>query len=882
MTPNLLTEQLLSFLTDLRQEGYIIGVGQLVSVERLIFALTEQEKLPKDLKNLKTYIAPLICQSPEEQIDFYQRFEQFVLQNHRVVNSQSIPESKKSHTIQVLKKFQWREKLWKSSFWLILCGLLIIAGVVYQQEIQDYFDSSQQQSIPTPTPAPKPDLMLEPEISQWIYFATGFLLLVLILMLWRWNQQAFLKRQLPISPPDLKQLFIKPIDTDLFPAIQLARSSQQLRKHIDVPSKELDIKASLNATLDNAGFFVPVYATRKQSPEYLILVDRVTFKDHHSYLVDELLKRLHDEGLYFEQFYFDADPRRCYAKDDNQPIPLLMLASRYPEYRLLIFSDAQGLIDPLTGQLAVWVSQLFDWEQRSVLMFSIEAHLQYRQQLLQGMDFMVVPANEQGLAMLAAQWRAEPISLQSPDSKHYPRYLLLRPHRVLERHPLDKDELAQLMAQLEEYLDAKALLWLAACAVYPEVKWQLTVYLGQELNVLSAARLGQLAKLPWLRYGYMPDWLRRALIVRLSKQQDKQIREVLTALLMQTIDKSELEFNVALPKGAVATMRWLLKRWAKQTNQWDDLRDTVFISFMQNDLSVRLPRVWRQIIQINKDYRVVANVILGIFTELPLKNSQPLEPKLKADDIIQDKLKADDIIQDKLKDGTLAPEMIIVPAGEFMMGDDSSNYDDEKPIHKVTIAQPFAIGKYQVTFDDYDKYCEATGAKKPDDECWGRGKRPVINVSWNDAQKYCQWLSEQTGRHYRLPTEAEWEYACRAGSTTKWCCGDDESQLKDYAWYDKNSDSKTHPVGEKKPNKFGLYDMHGNVWEWCEDSWHENYNGAPTDGSAWKNYNENKSLLRGGSWDDSANYCRSANRGRYNQDNRYYNFGVRFVCSVRA
>ena len=158
----------------------------------------------------------------------------------------------------------------------------------------------------------------------------------------------------------------------------------------------------------------------------------------------------------------------------------------------------------------------------------------------------------------------------------------------------------------------------------------------------------------------------------------------------------------------------------------------------------------------------------------------------------------------------------------FQMG--SNKYDNEQPIHTVTFDYDFEIGKYPVTFKEYDLFCEDRKRKKPDDRGWGRGKRPVINVSWNDAKAYCDWLSKKTGDTYRLPTEAEWEYACRAGTTTKWSFGDDEKELGKYAWYDKNaydkgekhSDYGTHPVGEKLPNPWGLYDMHGNVWEWCD------------------------------------------------------------------
>jgi formylglycine-generating enzyme required for sulfatase activity len=153
-------------------------------------------------------------------------------------------------------------------------------------------------------------------------------------------------------------------------------------------------------------------------------------------------------------------------------------------------------------------------------------------------------------------------------------------------------------------------------------------------------------------------------------------------------------------------------------------------------------------------------------------------------------------------------------------------------------------------------------------------QNPVEQVSWNDAQAFCQKLSQITGKTYRLPTEAEWEYACRAGTTTCYYFGDDANQLGDYAWYDGNSQGTTHPVGQKKPNVWGLYDMSGNVWEWCEDNWYDNYIEAPDDGSA-----QSRKCLRGGSWVDGPHTCRSAVRiFRYRRDYRYDIFGFRVVC----
>ena len=210
----------------------------------------------------------------------------------------------------------------------------------------------------------------------------------------------------------------------------------------------------------------------------------------------------------------------------------------------------------------------------------------------------------------------------------------------------------------------------------------------------------------------------------------------------------------------------------------------------------------------------------------------------------------------------LAPEMVAVPAGRFWMG--SKTDDRAAPLHEVRIPHSFEVGRCLVTFGEWDaaqgdkSWRRVTGKqpRRPADEGWGRDRRPVINVSWDDAQAYVEWLSKKSGQHFRLLSEAEWEYACRAGSQEDYCFGQYEKLINDYAWYNRNSKGKTHPVGEKKPNAFGLYDMHGNVWEWCEDDWNGDYNSKPeilkATGDAWTIGNRDSRVLRGGSWHNDA------------------------------
>lgn len=215
----------------------------------------------------------------------------------------------------------------------------------------------------------------------------------------------------------------------------------------------------------------------------------------------------------------------------------------------------------------------------------------------------------------------------------------------------------------------------------------------------------------------------------------------------------------------------------------------------------------------------------------------------------------------------------MIPAGEFMMGSPDSEagrWDDEGPRHKVTISHSFAVGKYEVTNEEYEMFLQATPALR-DPETHGGNNHPVVGVSWREAKAYAAWLSKETGHPYRLLSESEWEYAARAGTQTLYAWGDDIGVANAHCdscgtrWdYDGgNGDHQgSIPVGSLATNGFGLHDMHGNVWEWVEDCWHDSYGGAPQDGSAWLSGDCDNRVLRGGSWSNHPRTLRAAFRGR--------------------
>jgi formylglycine-generating enzyme required for sulfatase activity len=218
---------------------------------------------------------------------------------------------------------------------------------------------------------------------------------------------------------------------------------------------------------------------------------------------------------------------------------------------------------------------------------------------------------------------------------------------------------------------------------------------------------------------------------------------------------------------------------------------------------------------------------------------------------------------------------VLIPAGEFNMGsseDEDNSVSDEEPVHCVKIEKAFYMGRCEVTQREWREVMGNNPSNFKGDNL------PVERVSWNDVQDFIRKLNEKEVMDiYRLPSEAEWEYACRAGTTTIYSFGNDKSRLGDYVWYGENSGDKTQPVGLKSPNLWGLYDMHGNVLEWVQDKYHDSYDDAPINGDAWESGDSFDRVIRCGAWFDSTTKCRSANRYKRDADEYRYNLGFRLL-----
>jgi formylglycine-generating enzyme required for sulfatase activity len=1256
-TTEILTKELTNFIESLRFAGYNIGATQYIAAQDLILTLAAQSKLPSELTELRQFLAPILCHSPKEQAEFDTHFNQWVNKFPQTKITSETETSPLSDVESELRTIKKGSTLWK--WGLIAFAMVFIfsifvywSDIIYLLEGNEISQPVNEIALPRqqnsdeitqpiqldeiqPVSPSLWDKLLSLSLQGWFTLLSPLLLLLLWKLWWWYRAQLFLARQSTTTLPDIRKLFVKGIDDKFFQSKGLARTAQQLRKHISMPVNLLDVDATVDKTIQSGGWFTPITGTIKIRPQYLALIDRTTFNDHQTQLINSLINQLVADDVLVTRYYFDTVPRRCYPQQSKQaPFTLPELAQHYPDHRLLIFSDGNGLVNPITGKVVNWIEQ-FSWSQKALFTLESPDQWGYREQILDGADFLILPANEEGLQGLVEQintgtWQPEPTDSFAGE---FPEYLQERPRRWLEHHAPDAPVLIELLKQVRNFLGDAAYYWFSACAIYPELRWQLTLYLGEQLKSLTVERLAKLARLPWFRYGYMPDWLREQLIKELSLPQEREIRAALYNRLLETSDKPLSDFNLEIAKpqqNALSTR--LLSKLAKKAPKNSPLHDHVFMTFMGNKLAVKIPKflrnlfakskvtenksheaklpnlfslLWLVLMQpitlrhrlkacgignpdasifklwLAKDetrsikhqyikqllvlllivmpiswimlyiyfgpisgyyddffirgmdgtafvfggvvgsliggmvggmdivvaigivfgmafnmafivfgggignlvasllvFTVIGNSVIGSTTRIvaasvaasvaitiilgikfiffgnipnivssitysvpygiatfvaigmaigtaksvnkgiamnvfrgvvggivismvfivlvltfiiPLGLSYPVysnvddayfltllfivghlhlliypiealwqlicytiqkmtnistlrfvpilyhnlsylphpflarhivlgaktEPELaqkvidacafspgqcytgqivlaylhadtphifsepsfkfqvtinKQGEIINRNHKQAKYYTEDLGNGVTL-DMVSIPSGTFLMGSpetEKGRNEDEGPQHAIMFP-PFFMGKYPITQAQW----QAVMGNNP--SYFMGKKRPVENVSWHEAVAFCNKLSELTGKIYYLPSEAEWEYACRAGIPTpfQWITTPfhfGETITSDFANYYGESTyadepkgifrGKTTNVDRFPPNAFGLFDMHGNIWEWCADQYHYSYRGAPTDGSAWENKYDRQlpRAIRGGSWADPPTNCRAASR----------------------
>lgn len=312
------------------------------------------------------------------------------------------------------------------------------------------------------------------------------------------------------------------------------------------------------------------------------------------------------------------------------------------------------------------------------------------------------------------------------------------------------------------------------------------------------------------------------------------------------------------------------------SSRYSNIEKKLINGIARNDDSFEVNNITNSLIQILFELKV---------THLHKSNEETISPVF--DKHIQNSQNSRDF--NKLR----SPQLIRVRGDYFMMGGD--DIDDQKPKHKVFV-RDFHISKYPITFEEYDFYCDMVGVRKPSDQNWGRGQQPLINITWIEAVSYCNWLSRQhnlecvyeidrnfitidnDSNGYRLPSEAEWEFAAKGGRQSKNYLFSGSNNIHEVGWFDANSNQKTHEVGLKKSNELGIHDMSGNIWEWCQDTWHPDYQNAPGDSFPWiENGRKEFRMVRGGYWGSSEVDCTVSARCDWREDDLDFDLGFRIA-----
>jgi hypothetical protein len=470
-----------------------------------------------------------------------------------------------------------------------------------------------------------PPLPNEPSwLPRWLPVDVFIVLIVLIVAAvvivalgWPYFRRSALRKKLTRKNVKVEQLFVKGAGQQFARLFALRRIARELRRPEAISSSDLNVTATIDETIVR-GIFTSITTPRRASPEYLVLIDRAGFNDQQASLEDEVVKRLIKSDVYINRFYFQNDPRLCRREDGKTSyVSLRELAALYGNRRLIIFGDGSAFFNPISGRLERWTSIFSNW-QRRVLLTPQNINTDYRRSSLIDQGFVVMPAGKESLSALADILNETPSTARwSRKSEPFPDMLLDRPERWVDSHSPSSDILDKLCEELRRFLGPQGYSWLGACAVYPMLHWDLTLYVGYKLAVEFAfgteywvdQTFKSLMQLPWFRHGSIPDWLRTRLISDLSVEQRRHVRKALEELLMSSLGRPKgLALPIVIERPESNWSQGILQRALRIANRGgmrlrhviktasseSPLRDHVFLSFMTrfryNELVLAVPQ----------------------------------------------------------------------------------------------------------------------------------------------------------------------------------------------------------------------------------------------------------------------------------------------------
>ena len=587
-------DQIFLFIDYIRLYGFNIGVAHYLRIQELLLTLTAQRQT-LTANQLKRFLGPIVCQSKKEQDDFSDLFDRWFnsLSTEFVMPESNDPTLGSSQNS--IKSSTFKRSKQRYLAWLFVIIIVVSLIVLLLSLIED------------PTGA-QPEtftglLALLIIIGTLLIFIPAVSLLIFLIGSAVFYHYARIERRIFNQPIESMTANLTAYEGSIFVPQYISRLSQKLISRNKFESQKIDIQQSVKHTVRQGGWLTPKFHMRKSLPEYFFLIDRVSFRDHQSSFIEDLIQQLKKHNIVIRSFYFNGSPFICHQDEIRDPVLSLdELIMRAQNKQILLFMDSNQCYDPITGKLMSWVSDLTtelkpilvtpkppeEWEATE---FDLWKHIK------------LVPATRDGLLLIKQQLvlpaQQLELSIYSANNVTYPPELSLRPRRWLEEVPVESSLIKEVLEQLQNHLGSSGFYWLCACAVFPQLHWPLTLYLGAHLYnqkdeiLLSHNNLLKLIQLPWFRYGYMPTWFRFTLLNKLDESQKNAIQvkvnEVLATLTFKGFSK--LQIDVALWFGPLT--HHLLQRFSDISDKL--IGDYIFVSFMAQlplrQLIFKLPRV---------------------------------------------------------------------------------------------------------------------------------------------------------------------------------------------------------------------------------------------------------------------------------------------------